>query len=109
MKQPPPIPELYPLTTPRVSAAATAASTALPPFFIASSPAWLAMRSTVATAPWVPMAGCERAEGVVRATKHASRTTIARMGEIIQDGLCAGTGETPRQCGGPKRWAPAAL
>ena len=32
MKQPPPMPELYPFTTPRVNAAATDASKALPPF-----------------------------------------------------------------------------
>ena len=50
-KPPPPMPEWYGPTTARVKAAATAASTALPPLSIISTAAWLAYGCAVATAP----------------------------------------------------------
>jgi hypothetical protein len=44
------------MVTPSVLAVATAASTALPPRFSTSIPAWLALVSMEATAPPVPTA-----------------------------------------------------
>src|SRR5204862_6946492 len=55
-KPPPPIPAEYGSVTPRVAAAATAASTALPPARSTSIADRLASASTVATAPPVPIA-----------------------------------------------------
>ncbi len=64
--------------TPSVAAAATAASTALPPRRRTSSPTWVAVASTVATAPPYPMAvgpdaGADaEAEAVGTTTRGAS-------------------------------------
>src|SRR5688500_1378565 len=59
IKPPPPMPHEYGSVTPRAAAAATAASTALPPSLRTCIPTCDASRSTVATAPPVPVAvGC---------------------------------------------------
>ena len=59
MKPPPPGPATNGIVTPSALAVATAASTALPPCFSTSIPAWLAPRSMDATPPPVPTAtGC---------------------------------------------------
>src|SRR4029453_14076383 len=64
MNPPPPMPAEYASVTPRVAAAATAASTALPPRRSTSRPAAEASRSTVAIAPPGPVAtGCLVAGG----------------------------------------------
>ena len=56
MKPPPPIPHENGSVTPRTAAAATAASTALPPSRSVSMAACVASVSTVAAAPPVPVA-----------------------------------------------------
>ena len=59
MKPPPPMPHEYGSVTPRAAAVATVASTALPPSLRTRIPTRDASRSTVATAPPVPVAvGC---------------------------------------------------
>ena len=59
MKPPPPGPATYGTVTPSALAVATAASTALPPCFSTSMPAWLASASMEGTAPPEPTAtGC---------------------------------------------------
>src|SRR6185437_949332 len=59
MKPPPPGPATNGTVTPNALAVATAASTALPPCFSTSMPAWLASTSIDATAPPEPTAtGC---------------------------------------------------
>src|SRR3954470_4143854 len=55
MNPPPPTPQENGSVTPRTPAAATAASTALPPFFSVSIAARLAIRSTDAAAPPDPI------------------------------------------------------
>src|SRR5690606_41519498 len=56
MNPPPPMPHEYGSVTPSTAAAATAASTALPPLRSTDRPARVASRSTVATAPPDPVA-----------------------------------------------------
>ena len=56
MKPPPPGPATNGTVTPSALAVATAASTALPPCFSTSMPAWLAPTSIEATAPPEPTA-----------------------------------------------------
>ena len=56
MKPPPPMPHEYGSVTPRTAAAATAASTALPPLRSVSIAASVPSTSTVAAAPRVPVA-----------------------------------------------------
>src|SRR5690349_4810729 len=56
MKPPPPGPATNGIVTPSALAVATAASTALPPCFSTSMPAWLAPASIEATAPPEPVA-----------------------------------------------------
>ena len=56
MKPPPPGPATNGMVTPSALAVATAASTALPPCFSTSMPAWLASTSMEATAPPEPTA-----------------------------------------------------
>src|SRR5258708_36210361 len=56
MTPPPPGPATNGIVTPRALAVATAASTALPPSFRTSMPAWLAPGSIDATAPPLPVA-----------------------------------------------------
>ncbi len=56
MKPPPPMPQLNGSVTPRVAAAATAASIALPPWFRIASAALEAGSLMVATAPPLPVA-----------------------------------------------------
>jgi hypothetical protein len=59
MNPPPPMPHEKGSTTPRTPAAATAASTALPPLRRVSIAAWVPRASTVAAPPSVPTAvGC---------------------------------------------------
>src|SRR5690242_2971799 len=64
MKPPPPGPATNGTVTPNALAVATAASTALPPCFSTSMPAWLASTSMDATAPPEPTAtGCLTGSG----------------------------------------------
>ena len=82
MKHPPPMPLLYPLTTPRVSPAATAPSTALPPFFIAAMAASVAIGSTVATAPC--LAAVRGIEVARRATRNFFMPQVSVMMRNVQ-------------------------
>src|SRR5437764_6116101 len=71
MKPPPPIPATYGSVTPSAAAAATAASTALPPSRRIWIPACVASGSTVATAPPVPTAtACRDGYGAALAHWH---------------------------------------
>src|ERR671912_2206503 len=107
MNPPPPMPAEYASVTPRVAAAATAASTALPPSRSTSRPAAEASRSTVAIAPPVPVAtGClvssrpplAGAAGAVAARNRAARRAAsrARLGRRFIAGPPAGCDGSPR-------------
>jgi len=77
MNPPPPMPAEYGSVTPRVAAAATAASTALPPRRSTPMAALEASRSTVATAPPVPVAtGRLTARAAVAAAVGAARAAV---------------------------------
>src|SRR6266508_2529799 len=83
MKPPPPSPEEYGSVTPRVAAAATAASTALPPWRSTASPAWEASRSTVEIAPPVPRAVGWLAGEAARDRAGATRPLV-RAREMVR-------------------------
>ena len=85
MKHPPPRPELWPSTTPRVRAQAMAASTALPPSRKACKPASVATGFTVATrplrgpagspalSPWLPRNGSSASSNKGRTIQGLNR------------------------------------
>ncbi len=81
MKPPPPRPHENGSVTPSTAAAATAASTALPPAFSVSMAAWLARVSTLAAAPPFPIdvGGPNGATAADAGTPTTSPTTKSRM------------------------------
>src|SRR3954464_5554906 len=94
MKPPPPTPHENGSVTPSTPAAATAASTALPPAFSVSMAAWVASVSTLAAAPPVPMDvggpfGAMAADAVTpkTSTKTKSSATVKRRMDSSSPGL----------------------
>src|SRR2546422_6825598 len=75
-------------TTASANAVATAASTAVPPFLIASAPMREAISFCDATIPFCARTGTEPATSVVETTAHA-RVTIRNRVVLIAS-LCAG-------------------
>src|SRR3954463_1675853 len=94
MKPPPPTPHENGSVTPRTPAAATAASTALPPDFSVSMAACVASVSTLAAAPPVPMDvggpfGATAADAVTpkTSTNTKSSATVKRRMDSSSPGL----------------------
>jgi len=83
MKPPPPTPQLKGSVTPSVAAAATAASTALPPLFRIASAACEAGSLIVATAPPVPLATGLLAQAGAPHASAMMMVEVSRRGRAV--------------------------
>src|SRR5688572_9954651 len=92
MKPPPPMLPAVGWVTLSAKPTATAASTALPPFFKISTPTSLAAPSALLTAPWVPVATANSAPGAGAAGAGVAAAPAAPCGPAEGAGAPAAAG-----------------